>query len=216
MSCNCGCGGPPVLFYQVGGGGTGSIREYYSDIEYEFEGTSQFLVHEDVFRYELIFVSGQGANAQGYDWWFEDQILAGNWSGRVVMVGEHSGFSEMNNWINKYSSSTGLSVVNRFLDCSGAMVDGSVESGPALNQGVDVIRYVCTSEVVGGTPLSKTQQENRPWLAHNTVTIGDNVVDFVVSGDSNWLSWVVPVLPGSPFTLEQAKRIWKNLYDVPI
>ena len=114
-------------------------------------------------------------------WW--PAITGGTWNGRLLLTCEHDSFNlASNTYVNGLAGLTGMGVTNDHID-SFCSHDGSAEADP-LNAGVTTIKFALTSQITGGTVLSKTATGASPWMAHNKV----GTIDFVACGDSNHIS----------------------------
>lgn len=114
-------------------------------------------------------------------WWSE--ITGNTWPGRLVLTCEHAGFPTTIAYINGLSALTGMSAISDLID-TGCFHTGTVEADP-LTVGQGPIQYALTSEIAGGTPLSRTATGSKVWLAHNKPS--GSIIDFVLAGDSNWI-----------------------------
>lgn len=112
-------------------------------------------------------------------WW--GLIASDTWRGRIHITAENSGFPATIAYVNGLAGVTGIGVTAAFIDID-CYHEGTAEAGPDLMSGQSTMRYALTSQVTGGTALSKTVTGAVTWLARNKP--GSNI-DFVVSGDVN-------------------------------
>ena len=139
-------------------------------------------------------------------WW--DDVTGGGWTGRVIITAETAAFGIHNDsiaYVDGLSDTTGIGVVGAIIDFGPCDIVGSAETDD-LTAGVDEILYGDTSKTSGGTVLSVTFTGSEDWLAHD-VSEG---IDWVISGDSNWISDTCPDMVSGNETLLQ------NFWTVPV
>jgi len=135
-------------------------------------------------------------------WW--SQISGDTWRGRLAVFGEHSGFPGTNTYLNSVSGVTGVTIVPDFID-GGCGKPGTVEPDALTAGQTPNLYYGLTSQVSGGTTLSKTVTGAHPWIARSKPATN---TEFVVAGDSNWIT------DGCDITVNT--QFLKNLWTVPL
>lgn len=139
-------------------------------------------------------------------WWAT--VTGGGWSGRVVITAEHNGsggfFSDTITYVSGKSATTGITLIGASID-AGCSQTGTAETDD-LTAGCANILLSATSEVSGGTVLSKTPTGAVAWVSRNKV----GSVDWVVSGDSN------QYINACPDAVNLNAQFLENLWTVPI
>lgn len=132
-------------------------------------------------------------------WW--PQIVAGTWNGRLMITTENfTSFSDSATYLDGKSGITGIGVGTDAID-DGITRDAPVTADP-LVAGQGTLRYTFTNTVSGGTTLSTTVIEGKPWISRNKV----GSTDFVMSGDVNVI--LDHVVHNTPFI--------QNLWNVAV
>ncbi len=131
----------------------------------------------DIDDYGLIFVFGTTSDPS----WFST-VTGSSWGGLICLCGENTLVgSSTNTWISTNSGLTGITVIDDIIDIGFSA--GTAESDQ-LTTGCSNIYYAVTSQVSGGTTLSKTVTGAHPWLAKGS----SGNITWVISGDDDHLS----------------------------
>lgn len=154
--------------------------------------------------YWLVFLDTPASNPS---WWPTDGVLDTEWSGRLVMIAEHSGIGLIDcyAWINGLTSLTSLVVVS----AEDFSTFTATTSADPLTVSVSTIAINNTCYVEGGTILASVPGGDM--LTHNVVTTTSNKIDWVLSGDSGWLT--DPSLSSDDNT-QLAQNLWPG--NVPL
>jgi hypothetical protein len=213
----CCCGGDVLIWLgsQDPAAALPADPSWYATLKQTYEDMG-LVVHFDadytsISNYSLVFID---TPYSAPSWWAT--ATGGGWTGRICIVGEFSPGAAspgVISWINSVSGAThGMTITAAIIDAIG-LYDGTIETD-ALTAGLTTaLLYGATSEVSGGTVLSKTEFTAQEWIHHNKV----GTVDYVLSGDSNHLiddpggGGLTGITPGS-----DNERFAQNLYNVAV
>ncbi len=177
---NCECGVGSAAPNQA------AAKTFYETLGLSVDTNSDWT--ENIDDYQLILWPASTSDPPR--WSAIDDGAAGDpsgWSGRIVMSAEHNLFAAQRasiTYVNTKVGTTGITIVGDNIDAGCLGWEGSIEVDD-LTAGATVMEYAGTSQTSGGTVLSKTATGALPWLARNKPS--GSTIDFVVSGDSNYM-----------------------------